>query len=392
MNNNNPYESFWKICLSDNLSTYDPYDIWKTGLGLKTKNLYNKNRMAGILPAVVLTTLDQFTNNNARAFYKSQEFPVVRALAAASLLNNYQVNKQPNFLSGAKKHLDWLVSNYSSGYSGYCWGANMPWASRTKEFNINTPFITNTPYVLEALIQYYQITNEDIYLPVIRSVYDFISKDLIKLVDNETTLCLSYAPYQQARPIINANAYALYSLSLLHSFLPDQSNMITKDIARLYNYIIANQRPDGSWLYYGDNKNRNFIDCFHSCFILKNLIKSSKYVSLPADSLPAIVKGYCYLKDNFYDKNKSLFKRFTKADKPGLVKFDLYDNAEMLNLSWLLNDFTTFRSLEENICRYFVKNDDVYSVINIFNQKKNKNMLRWAVMPYIHALSQAVNQ
>src|SRR5579862_3857956 len=45
---------FWKelierFCLQDDLSTYDPYDIWKTPAGLKVKKLYNAHRGAGLI-------------------------------------------------------------------------------------------------------------------------------------------------------------------------------------------------------------------------------------------------------------------------------------------------------------------------------------------------------
>jgi len=272
------------------------------------------------------------------------------------------------------------VSNYSHGYSGFCWGLNMKWASNNGAYDENTPFITATPYALEALVSYQDMVKDDRYLGVITSIFDFINADLHRFIDSPDTLCLSYSPVKEFRPVMNANSYAMYALSLLVSFLPDKSQSINGDILRLYHFISSNQCQDGSWWYYSDKESNNFIDCFHSCFVLKNLIKTSKLVQLPANCNSVVSAGYSYLIDNFIDSDFGLFKRFSRTNKIGLVKFDLYDNAEMLNLS-------LYDSLEQKIKQHFVKGENIYSLIDIFNVTRNPNMLRWAVMPYVFALS-----
>jgi hypothetical protein len=378
-----------KVCYSNDLSTSDPYDIWKTDIGVNVKNLFNKNRVLGFIPATILTVWDHFVNNNARLFYKKQEFPIVRALAAMCLLNLYKAENKSEYLTTARTHLNWLIKNSSIGYSGFCWGANMIWASKNGIYEKATPFITHTPYALEAFIEYEKITGSKEFHYVITSVYDFIINDLYKFIDTENMLCLSYAPINEPRRVINANSYALYSLSLLHSFFEDKSSLIQEDILRIYNFIVSNQNENGSWWYYADNKKGNFIDCFHSCFVLKNLIKASVTVSLPDSYESTIEKGYNYILDNFYDESHGLFKRFSKTDKPNLVKFDLYDNAEMLNLAYLKNDLKLYASLKNNIEKNFIKGGEVYSIIDLFNTKRNKNMLRWSIMPYLYSLSES---
>jgi len=372
--------------LCGDLRSYDPYDIWKTKIGIKTKSLYYKNRILGALPAMALSSWDMFVNNQWRLGYKKQEYPIVRALAANSLLNLYEGKRDEVLLNSAKKHLDWLIENYSKGYSGFCWGANMMWASKNGNYPRETPYITNTPYVLEGLLRYQKLTGTNIYQNVIDSVFEFIDKDLYTHLDNKDILCLSYSPIKEPRIVINANSYALYSLSMLQNLIIEKSATIKNDILRLYNFIATNQNIDGSWWYYADNRKGNFIDCFHTCFILKNLIKSSSYIRLPeVDKI--IDKGYGYLLKTFYNKEIGLFKRFSKTDKISLVKFDLYDNAEMLNLAHLKSDLDLYKSLAEKIRENFVKGRNIYSVIDIFDIKRNRNTLRWAAMPYIYSLS-----
>jgi hypothetical protein len=377
----------WSICLSSDLRTFDPYDIWKTKIGIFVKRIFYYNRLLGSIPALAFSCWDLFLNNSWRIGYQKQEYPIVRALAAKSLLNRYLVSGDKNLIFWATQHINWLIDNYSQGYSGFCWGANMQWASKNGVYSSNTPYITNTPYILETLVQYQKITNSNNYQSVILSIYNFINKDLFRHIDTEDILCISYAPIKEPRIVINANSYALYSLSLLYSYYPEKSQSFLKDILRLFKFIENNQNDDGSWWYYADKKHGNFIDCFHTCFILKNIIKSSKYITFPINLAQIVNKGYSYLLNNFYDIDYGLFKRFSKTDKLDLIKFDLYDNAEMLNLAYLLNDMDLFKSLEKSIRKHFIRNNDIFSVIDLFGRRRNKNMLRWATMPYIYALS-----
>jgi hypothetical protein len=101
-----------------------------------------------------------------------------------------------------------------------------------------------------------------------------------------------------------------------------------------------------------------------------------------------VPRGYEYVKRALYDVRVGLFRRFSLANKPGLVKYDLYDNAEMLNLALLLGDDRFAEDLGAAIQRHFCLGEDVYSVIDWLGRHKNRNMLRWAVMPYLLALSQ----
>ena len=119
---------------------------------------------------------------------------------------------------------------------------------------------------------------------------------------------------------------------------------------------------------------------------MKNLIKTNEKVTLP-DSEKIINNGFDYILKNFYDEKYGLFKRFALSNKPSLIKFDLYDNAEMLNLFLLMNQPGKANELNKVIQKNFFKNQAIYSAIDIFNRKINKNTLRWAVMPYIYALS-----
>jgi len=369
--------------LNDNLSTYDPYDVWKTNIGSSVKKYYYKHHKLGLAPAGVVSLYDLYINNHFRIGYKKQEYPIVRAQAILTLLNLYKQEPKEIYLKYIDKHIYWLLENNSKGYSGYCWGTGFEIViSDTLIYDKNVPFSTNTPYILEAFHEYYQLTKNKKILEVIKSIYQFYEKDILILKEDEEILITSYAPFKD-RVVTNAVAYTMFAYSLFYHYCDDKTYVLNK-IKKMYNFIHSVQNSDGSWLYAPYDKN-SFIDCFHTVFVLKNLLKTSKKVDLFIDK-GLIGKGYNYLIENFYDKKHQLFKRFSLSNKPSLIKFDLYDNAEMLYLTKLLNHHQLTQTMEKSLHK-FQKKETIYSVIEVLGQKKNPNTLRWAVMPYLLAES-----
>jgi hypothetical protein len=373
-------------CCRDDLATYDPYDIWKTWYGLPVKKLYNRNRIVGLIPAAVLTFFDTFLNNTLRKSYDAQEYPIVRAFAALALLNLYRSQGGFLYLSHSERHLRWLAEHPCAGYTGYSWGIGFTNAvSRDIVYASNTPFTTITPYALEAFVEHVRVTGDRQFMPVIKGIYDYFEEEIKVMEETDDHLATSYGPLRD-RIAINAVSYTMFSYALLLQYIPEDKKVAAREkIRKLYSYIRKNQNQDGSWFY--SPQGNSFIDCFHSCIILKNLIKTDRLIALPECSWIS-EKGYAYLKDTLFDRQNRLFRRFSVKNKPSIVRFDLYDNAEMLNLAWLRDDRELVDSLSESIKAHFCRGDDIYSQIVEPGILRNKNMLRWAVMPYLYALSQ----
>ena len=370
----------------DTLETYDPYDIWKTDVGVKIKKLYYKNKYLGLLPAGGVTLYDLYINNNSRYNYYKQEYPITRAQAAITLLKRYQQNNEPKYLEYGEKHINWLIENHSHGFSGYCWGMNYEWVySAEEKYQKDTPFSTHTPYPLEALILYYEITQKDEIKEIIKSVFLFLEQDIQVMQESSEKLILSYGT-QKDRIVTNANSYSMYMYALLLDFFPDKRDYIISKIERLYNFITSVQREDGSWLYSPYDED-TFIDCFHSAIVLKNLIKTDKIVPLKKSD-KVIKDGYHYILENFINPEYHLFKRFSISNKLSLTKFDLYDNAEVLNLALLYNDNDTSEKLNTAIKKHFFNSQgEIASMIDLFGLKRNFNHLRWAVVPYLNTIA-----
>ncbi len=374
-----------EFCLREDLKTYDPYDIWKTGLGIRVKNLFNTSRALGALPALGLSLYDLLFNNSVRLGYNKQEYPIVRALSCQILLNEYGKTGDNDLLSAAIIHLKWLDENKSVGYSGACWGLGFTWSAfRDIIYDANTPHVTHTPYALEAFHLYTRLTGDKQYVDLIRSSFLFFENDIHVLYEDEEMMAVSYGPYID-KIVNNASSYTLFAYSILLQYYPEKREYILKKISKLFRFVQKNQHPDGSW-FYSHPEEESFIDCFHSCFIIKNLYKASKVVSL--SGLDRVVEnGFRYINENFYNSKYGLYKRFTRKNKLSLTRFDLYDNAEVLNLVNILGDEQRAGELAAAIRKHFIEGDNVYSAIDLMGVKRNRNTLRWAVMPYLYAIS-----
>lgn len=377
------------FCIREDLSTYDPYDIWKTKLGLKVKKFYNRNKYIALIPAGILTISDLLFNRLLRFFYQKQEFPITRAQAAQVLLNLNKNYPDKKYIRFAKKHIDWLLQNYCTGYAGLCWGLGFTWpAEKNTIYSANTPFTTHTPYVLEAIHEYIRQTGDNSYVEYIRSIYNYYEKDVAVMYETESALGISYGPMKD-RLITNAVSYTMFAYAIFYQYIAEERENIRSKIEKLYLFICENQMKDGEWIYEPFNK-ESFIDCFHSCFVIKNIFKTNQLYPLSACT-EVMENGYKYIRDNFYSEQTGLVHRFSKKNKPSVVKYDLYDNAEFLSISIFMEDRNKLQKLNRDISKNFTSRGNIYSMIDILGVRRNKNTLRWAVVPYLFAMSKCIS-
>ncbi|MBI1287881.1 MAG: hypothetical protein GC178_09910 [Flavobacteriales bacterium] len=367
------------------LVSRDPKDLWFSSIGRQLRTLYFKNRILGVLPVGLAVVLDHLAGSILP--YSARAYPISHAFNIMVCIARFVVTGDIRNKESATNSLDWLLNNSCSGYSGYCWGTGNPRVTKNATYDENVPYATITPYVVEALLLYRHFFDDKRIDAVLQTTYKFFVEDLVVLNETSSNLVLSYAPTDERLQVYNSNSYCLYmhALFLRNGIGSEEVNRIR--VNKLFNALKEGQQPDGFWYYYTDvDFQGNFIDCFHTVFILKNLWKTSKLTELAGvDKL--IDSGHLFLR-NFQEKN-GLYKQFYKSDKYSLLKFDLYDQAEMLNWHLLRGELVEFDKLDATVISAFGgRSDEIYSHIDLFGFKKNRNTLRWAVFPYLHAVSQ----
>ena len=131
--------------------------------------------------------------------------------------------------------------------------------------------------------------------------------------------------------MINAAAYRAF---LAHQCPQVLATKATRRIAeRNLNFVLENQNPDGSW-YYAFDGVRDFVDHFHTCFVMKALAKIHSLTGIPR-AWTRIGRGVDYYLANLFDDD-GLPKPFSKAPRLTVYKRELYDCAECINLCLLL--------------------------------------------------------
>jgi hypothetical protein len=106
-----------------------------------------------------------------------------------------------------------------------------------------------------------------------------------------------------------------------------------KAAERNLNFVLETQNANGSWFYSTDG-DRDFVDHFHTCFVLKALAKIEE-ITGSLQCRGAIDRGLRYYVQNLFDPN-GLPAPFSKAPRLTVYRRELYDYAECINLAVLL--------------------------------------------------------
>ncbi len=355
--------------------SYDPYDIWSTEFLGRLKVSYTKGHFFSKIIVLFIGILELVAPISFRHLLgiKMSQFPHIEAMKLF-----YEDNNNDKLSLFKKSAI--TVNN------GVAWGLPFKWFSKNGNYDCDTPYVTNTPYVMEALVRYNWQGNEGITAHHLFCSTWFFLESLKILYHSDKELALSYAPIDEPRMVVNANTYTAFAYAL-HAIYGDEhiKEESKKRVFKLINWVIGQQQENGSWFYYADNDQGNFIDCFHSCFIIKNLIKIK--LLLPEISYqvdPVIQLAWSYLQNNFYDKKSGFCHRFVHRDIKDPFRWDLYDQAEYLGLLIDFNLLEEANVFSKHIEKHFKKGNNWYCRIDIFGRRWGKSFMRWGIVPFLY--------
>jgi hypothetical protein len=152
---------------------------------------------------------------------------------------------------------------------------------------------------------------------------------------------------------------------------------------------LENQNPDGSWFYAVDGV-RDFIDHYHTCFVMKSLTKIHNLTGHKA-ALAALSKGVNYYCENLFAED-GLPKPFAKAPRLTVYRRELYDCAECINLCLLLRDRfpqleTTLETVVQGILKDWIKADGSFRSRRLHFGWDNVPMHRWGQSQMFRSLT-----
>ena len=221
---------------------------------------------------------------------------------------------------------------------------------------------------------------------ILESIARHASVDIKDFRTSETASNCSYSPYGEGG-VINAAAYRAFLLtSASRVFSNDDYWRVAE---RNLNFVLENQNRDGSW-YYAVDGVRDFIDHFHTCFVMKALAKIHTLTGHEACK-EALSKGVAYYLKNLFAEDR-LPKPFSKAPRLTVYKRELYDCAECINLCLLLRDRfpqlqTTLETVMEGILQDWIKPDGSFRSRGLHLGWDNVPMHRWGQSQMFRSLA-----
>jgi hypothetical protein len=355
-------------------------------MGGRAKRLYYRNKPLGTAAVAPMIFSEAFVPAARRLFDRPRRFPIADAHYAMGFAFLFQATQDRSHLNRAIHFLGELKKARCSGFAEYCWGYPFDWVTRNGTIKEQTPLITSTPYVYEAFLQAFQIEPRDEWHSVLNSIIRHVCNDIKDFPTSAKASSCSYSPFDKGG-VINAAAYRAGMLtSAAKVFGRDDCWSIAE---RNLNFVLENQNADGSW-YYAVDGVRDFVDHFHTCFVMKALAKIHSLTGHQA-CLAALSKGVDYYRANLFGED-GLPRPFAKAPRMTVYKCELYDCAEAINLCLLLRDRfpqlnTNLQTVVVGILKVWVKPNGSFRSRKLMFGWDNVPMHRWAQSQMFRSLA-----
>ena len=286
------YDQLLAWCRAHDFAGHDPFDALNSRLFQATP--LTNSRAARLLWTQLLKRSP--ADLRAVALVPAERNAKGIALFALAQLATYRRSKTEEAELQARNLLSLLLSMRVEGCSGAAWGYNFDWQSRNFFAPRGTPTIVPTAFAARAFIEAAYEFNDDEYLNTARSICDFILRDLPRTVDTATELCFSYAPDSNTR-IFNASLLAAEVLASVGRLTSDAA--LCHEAERAARYVVNQQQPDGSW-FYGTEANQQWIDSFHSAYILFSLKRVIDACALADEFQRSLKRGLSYWTKTFF--------------------------------------------------------------------------------------------
>ena len=359
-------------------TSFDHQSYFAGPIGGRAKRLYYRKKILGTLAVAPMIFSEAFLPSGRKLFWRKQRFPIADAHYAMGFAMLARQTGESTHYDRAVHFLEVLEETRCPGYQHFCWGYPFDWVTRTGVMAAGTPLITTTPYVYEAFSYVYQIDGNPRWLRVMQSAAEHAATDIHDKTLSQRSATAGYNPGDTQGGVVNASAYRAYLLtSAGRQFSRDDYLRIAE---RNMNFVLESQRPDGSWPYAMDGV-RDFVDHFHTCFVLKALGKLER-LSGHGDLRGAIKAGVDYYVRNLFDVG-GLPKPFSQAPRLTIYRRELYDYAECINLAVLFKGQSS--ALDErlsctvsDLLQHWQKDDGSFRSRRLLLGWDNVPMHRWA--------------
>jgi hypothetical protein len=372
-------------------TSLDHQSFFAGPIGGFAKSFYYRYPKVGIAAVAPMIFCEAFIPSARRLFHPPVRFPIADAHYAMGFAFLYEATSDSNYLQKAVHFLNRLVETRCTDFKEYCWGYPFDWVTRNGTIKRQTPLITTTPYVYEAFLQVYRLDPQDEWRRILESIARHAASDIKDFKTSEIASSCSYSPFDRGG-VINAAAYRAFLLTSASQLFSNEA--YSRIAERNLNFVLENQNANGSW-YYAVDGVRDFVDHFHTCFVMKALAKIHVLIG-HGPCFEALSNGVKYYLENLFDPD-GLPRPFSKAPRLTVYKRELYDSAECINLCLLLRDSfpqleATSKTVIAGILNDWIKPDGSFRSRRLRFGWDNVPMHRWGQSQMFRALAYYFNE
>jgi hypothetical protein len=366
-------------------SSQDPYDFWAS-VGARAKTLYYRRPLLGKVAAAPFVMLDLVAPRTRALVRPRARFPIADAHYAMGFFALARAEDDSRHIRRGRAFLNVLERSRSPHFEDPAWGYPFDWPTRYGVWRAGWPLITSTPYGYEAFEAGHAAVGDLDFVEMMRRVARFAAERIPVTPVGPGSEAAAYTPFDR-RQVVNASAYRGFLLTAggRRFDREDWLDAARRNVA----YVLQSQRDDGSWPYSTDGPD-DFVDNFHTCFVLKNLFKV--WALTGEDEVrEAIGAGYEFYLDQLLDETGRPVP-FARRPRLTLHRRDLYDYAEGINLAHLLQgEIPVARGVLESLVRDLIERwilpDGHFVTRELVVGRNTIPYHRWAQSQAFHALA-----
>jgi rhamnogalacturonyl hydrolase YesR len=307
---------------------------------------------------------------------------------AGGYLDLAQVTGEERYRERTRWAFDWLMSNNSPGYTGYCWGNAFDYISRGSDIPMHAPTVVWSGLIGHEFVEAWRTVHDQRYLDVVRDVARFIVTDLPRFaVPNG--VCISYVADAELY-VHNANLLGARMLAEAYKETGEREYL---DIAT--NAVRASalsQLPNGAW-YYGEDPMYHWIDNWHTAYNL-DAILGYQLNSGNTEFQPVLDKGLKFYVDHFFTPDGGPKYYWDRA-----YKFDIQSSSQAIDTLTLFSRH--FRrpdllELAEKVARWTIANmQDSTGYFYLWKNSWFTNRtptMHWGAATMFHALAHLLRE
>jgi len=374
--------SFQKLatyCEQEDFKGFDPYDGLNSKL-FQALPLLKKNKLARL--AWIQLFKKSPVNLRPITGVKKDYNPKALGLFLSGYCNLYKLDPQEKYLEKIVYLSDKLMALMNREWSGACWGYNFDWQARAFFQPKNTPTVVATSFIVNSLLDAYEILKESKLLEISRSACSFVLKDLNRTYNRQGDFVFSYSPLDKS-VVFNASLLGSRLLARVYSYTGEKEliQYAGKSVAYCCNY----QKSNGEWSY-GILPFHDWVDSFHTGY---NLECISEYMKYSGDKRfnENLKKGFdYYLKTFFTDEGVS--KYYNNSVYP----IDIHCPAQLVMTVSRQGKFNDHKDLVDKVLDWTIMNMQsrqgyfFYQIHKYFSS--GIPYMRWAQSWMFYALSE----